>query len=492
MRKIGAYCFSAMFLLLFTFAPICTVCAESEGLILKAQQPWETYGNGSTCISGSSNLFVYDIDNDGVTEIVTGGSMYQIVNQTRTVVQAPLMIWNWDGKNVTLELSYKWPGSLRAISAADLDNDGIVELITAGTYRNETGSVNTLRIWNWDNTELVLKAQFDDKAVSAMFVADLDKDGVPELLTVGRLVKDNKTTAQMTTWQYSNGLNVVQRVDLDVANVTNANSIAAIDLDGNGDIEIVVGGYSDSLNNSKGQVTVWNWVDNNFVLKANREWQFGGEGYALTIAGGVQGNTIVNNVKAADINQDGKDELVVGGFTWDGEDVLAQIKVFAWDGLSLAELDSVEWAGDYLTEVKCLYLFDVDNDGVNEVISSGTIAAAGSFKNASSSPDRGQLRIWALTDGKLTLKIDTVWSLEDGVCAWNVVAFNLGGVPQIVTVGCLGVGGLCDPNMRIWELPQSNNNYNIIIVIAAVLATATILTTLMIIRKKASNTKKAL
>ena len=45
----------------------------------------------------------------------------------------------------------------------------------------------------------------------------------------------------------------------------------------------------------------------------------------------MQGNTIVNNVKAGDLDGDGKDELVAGGFAWDGSFVKAQIKVFAWE-----------------------------------------------------------------------------------------------------------------------------------------------------------------
>jgi len=103
------------FLICLLLSPVLVTVsyAQADGIILKAQQPWETYGVGSTCISGSSNLFVADIDADGVIEIITGGSMYQIVNGSRGVGQAPLMIWNWNGEAIALELSYKWPGSIR-------------------------------------------------------------------------------------------------------------------------------------------------------------------------------------------------------------------------------------------------------------------------------------------------------------------------------------------------------------------------------------------
>ena len=254
-------------ILLLTIFIVPLSIAQSDGIILKAQQPWESFGVGSTCISGSSNLFVADIDGDGSTEIITGGSMYTIVNGSRGVGQAPLMIWNWNGENITLELSYKWPGSIRAIYAADLNGDGQVELITAGTFRNDTGSFSTVRVWHWDNKDLILMGSYDGLTVSALFVNDLDKDGISELLSVGRLVKDNKTTAQLTLWHFNDNLGIVESLDLDSANVTNANSLYAGDFDDNGQVEIAIGGYSDNLNNSKGQVTVWNWAGNNFSLK---------------------------------------------------------------------------------------------------------------------------------------------------------------------------------------------------------------------------------
>jgi hypothetical protein len=36
-------------------------------------------------------------------------------------------------------------------------------------------------------------------------------------------------------------------------------------------------------------------------------------GYALNIAGGVQGNTMVNNVKVGDVDGDGAPEIITGG-----------------------------------------------------------------------------------------------------------------------------------------------------------------------------------
>jgi hypothetical protein len=108
----------------------------------------------------------------------------------------------------------------------------------------------------------------------------------------------------------------------------------------------------------------------------------------------VQGNTIVNNVKAADLNGNGFKEIVTGGFTWNGENVTAQVKVWTWNGNILTERSNAEWADDYLTKVKCVSLNDVDGDGKIDIVTSGTVATAGNFANPTSIPDRGQLRVW--------------------------------------------------------------------------------------------------
>ena len=464
--------FTVSLAFLFLSLLISGVNAQDQGIVLRAQQSWETYGVGTTCISGSNNLFVGDVDYDGVVEILSGGFMYTLDNGSRSGTQAPLMIWNWNGENVTLELSYKWLGNIRSVYGADLNEDGKIEIITAGTYRNETGTYNSIRIWHWDNEELSLKANYEGIAVTAVYVQDLDGDGSPELITVGRIQKDSIVTAQLSLFKFSEELKLIDTMQLDSASVTNANSVFADDLDNNGEVEIIVGGYSDFLNNSKGQVSIWHWKNGAFTLKENKQWQLFEGGYALTIAGGVQGNTIVNNVKAADLDGDGLKELVTGGFTWDKERVLAQIKVLTWGGSTLVEKDSQEWADDYLTEVKSISIYDVDGDGKNNVVSSGTIAAAGSFNNTSVASDRGQLKVWMWADQSLTLKDGTQWSMFDGICAWNVAAFDIdgNGNAEMVTLGCMGKDSLCDPNMRIWGLPQTiTTTDNTIYIIVGVL-----------------------
>lgn len=240
--------------------------AQSQGFNLEAEQNWDTYGVGGTCIYGAHNIFVGDVDCDGVMEILTGGFAYNTENGSRTASQAPLKIWNWNGQNVTLKASSNWLGNILCLYAADIDGDKTVEIITAGSYRNQTGNYSSscLRIWHLTNQELSLKAHYEGIAVSSIYVCDVDEDGAAEILTVGRLRKDTVTTGQLCLWHFKdNTLSLAGKLDLDIADVTNANSVYASDLDSDGKVEIMVGGYSGYSTTARGNLAFGSGMDKN-------------------------------------------------------------------------------------------------------------------------------------------------------------------------------------------------------------------------------------
>ncbi len=424
-----------------------------SGLNLEAEQNWDTYGVGGTCTYNTQNLYVGDVDGDGASEILTGGFAYHTQDGARISMEAPLKVWSWNGQNVTLKASATWNGSIYCLYATDIDKDGITDIICGGSYRNDTGRLtSSLRIFNLINGQLELKAHYEGIAVNSLFVSDVDKDGINDLLTVGRHA-DN--SSQLSIWHVEeSNLLLDQTLPLTGANVTSANSVYTSDLDNDGAIEVLIGGYSDSLANSNGLVSVWYWNGQEFSLEAVNKWQLG-EGTAKTIAGASQGNTAVNNVKAADLDGDGNKEVVTAGFAFDGQNVNAQIKVWRWDTTCLTELASKEWATDYLTEAKSIALNDVNGDGKVEIVQSGIAASKDSFNNPEGVHDRAQIRIWSFNGTGISLVESRDWTFDEGACAWNVGSGDVDndGIVEMVTVGCTALKGNCDPDMRIWSLP---------------------------------------
>lgn len=99
----------ALFFLVFTLLLALGVFgvytfSQSSSLMLEAEQHWETYGVGGTCIHGSHNLFVVDADSDGVCA------------------------WN--------------------VGTGDLDNDGTVEIVTVGCMGMNNLCDPDMRIWS--------------------------------------------------------------------------------------------------------------------------------------------------------------------------------------------------------------------------------------------------------------------------------------------------------------------------------------------------------
>jgi len=209
MYEVFPFVFLALFSS-FSLLPIIGAYAQEDvSLTLEKEENW------AGCIPGGHNVFVNDVDDDGVLEIITGGLMYG---------GGMLNIWSWDGENLTLERGHKWSTinrtSVLGVYASDVDGDGDTEIITAGVNFNGSVSFAQLRIWCWDGATLVLENSQEWCAAEEAIV----------------------------------------------------NSVYTYDVDGDGVIEIITGGFDDNLEKSSGQIRIWNWNGETLVLENSHEW----------------------------------------------------------------------------------------------------------------------------------------------------------------------------------------------------------------------------
>jgi hypothetical protein len=491
-------------LALFIILPLLTLAlfathessAQSNSLIVEAEQHWDTYGAGGTCIPGGHNLFVADVDGDGAKEMITGGFSYNYLpNDNRTLFWAPFKIWNWDGTNLTLEKNYSWTGNIGCVYAGDADGDGKTEIITAGWLTNSTNSVSSLRIWHWNGQDLVLRGSYEGISVNAIFVGNVDKDNKPEIVTVARAYNTTQSPAQLSVWQWDgNSFSLKKSAEWSAASdIARGSSVNAGDLDKDGVIEIVTCGYVNNLKNCSGQVRVWQFDGTDLSMKANAEWRMV-DGYSVDNAGNVMGNTMAHNVKVGDVDDDGFLEIVTGGFTYDGEKVKGQLRIWNWTGGILNLEKSQEWMTSDITEIKSVSLNDVDGDGKIEIVTSGSSAGYDSFAQDAANKAQAQIRVWSWDGNTLTLKQSKDWIVGEAVCAWNVGTGDVDndGVVEIVTVGCMQIENShdCDPDLRIWSLPAASApraSFPYLLVAVGGVATAAIvgaIATFMFLRKR--------
>jgi len=438
--------------------------AQQGGLTLRAASNWDLSKSG-ICVHGGQSIVVSDLNNDGQKEIVTGGGMYYVFDDgTHSRGYAPIEIWNWNGTALNLSTNCSYPGGLSSLCAGDLDGDQKPELITTGTSSNDSGSYSSLRVWNLDGLNLNLRASYDGilkGSVGLPTIGDVDGDGKPEIVAVGSSSSTSTSLAQIYVFKFS-GTGIAQFANTGWS--ARASSVCTYDLNKDGAAEIVTAGYNGPLKNSQGQLCVWNLEGTNLSLKSNTGWSMVNGSYSLTIANNPMGNTIASIVKIQDIDNNGVPDIVTAGFTYNGSNALAQVRIWNWNNGNLNLLKSHEWSNLDITQPTSLALADVDRDGKTEIITSGATGGYQSFGSGTGDKTRSELDIWSWNGNDIVLKDTTQWFTAESALAtdsaWcvDVADINGDGAVEIATAGCAQVTNICDPDVRIWSLSAVNNS----------------------------------
>ena len=323
---------------------------NGSAITLEHYEMWQTDGN-----TRAWSVFAADVDDDGVTEILVGA-------ETKGQVFGQLRIWNWNGTTLTLEHSEEWQTiswtHVYSVFAADVDKDGVTEIVTGGDAFNGTHYNNQLRIWNWNGTALTLESSREwstgsGAGIQSVYAIDVDGDDIVEVVSAGQ----DAFEAQLRIWNWNTTELTLEHSEEWVLEWTaRATSVLASDVDGDGTVEIVTGGHADELYGSSwvnnGQLRVWNWNGTTLTLEDSAEWPLNGTGaYVWTVTPG-------------DVDRDGATEIVTAG----PEGSASQLRVWSFNGSALtldATQDSIDdWADT-------VFAFDVDNDGTTEILSAG-------------------------------------------------------------------------------------------------------------------------
>jgi hypothetical protein len=207
------------------------------------------------------------------------------------------------------------------------------------------------------------------------------------------------------------------------------NSVAVGDVDGDGQVEIVTGGFYFDGVRSNAQLIEWNGA----TLAVDRliGWYW-------------TGNTAINSIALGDVNNDGQDEVVTGGFYTDGAS-RSNAQLIEWNGANLSVDRLTGWCWTNNTEVNSIALGDVDADGAGEIVTGGQ------FNDQSR--DVAQLVIWSGLNMSAEKIQAWYWTGNTRINSVAVADTNQDLLNEIVAGGSFYDSYRLNSQITVWGMP---------------------------------------
>jgi len=340
---------------------------------------------------------------------------------------------------------------VHGVTAADIDGDGVVEIITVGEtlIGNPAMTKAQLRIWNWTGTTLFREKTYEWQQAPlasvtvayGVFAGDLDGDNDQEIAVVGKTGDANgyDWMIRVFTWDgttltsYSPG-------------IVNApgeayRAVYAANLVGDSKLEIIAVG--DRINNPH-DGGVWLWSFDGSSL-----------GYLDSYYWGSNNDIVANGVSAGDVDGDGVIEFVTVGYYKQSALTAKQGQLRIWNYVNsqftVEKEENINENGQLTTEWYGVYLGDVDYDSTTEIVVTGY----GYDDTFGVRCNNGVLRIWTWTGipRVLSLELNRQWPVSGSdTISYSVYAKSFAGnYQQIVSGGKTTVSGTDYAQLKIWN-----------------------------------------
>ncbi len=320
--------------------------------------------------------------------------------------------------------------TLSAIYTADLNDDGLIEIVSIGTTE-ESGIYHAeLRVANWDGSTYTLRAierwMIDGAATNGreVYCGDLNGDGTSEILTAA--ISDQ---LELKLWRFDAGSGSLTVEAEGTWETSDLRSMAVGDIDEDGLIEIVTGERRSVPN--RFQIRIVQFDGSDFVDEHIENWQVDGAG------GSVHGLAV------GDVDADGETEIVTA-VTANNQ---IQVRIGYWNGSDMNLETSDQWYTLDRSNAMQVSLGNLDDDSFLE------IAVAGTARNVSdfSHPLFGCISVWQWDQTELRIEAHNTWQSTSGNVEFfgcYVTDINSDDLDEIIVAGPLHE----DPAMNILRI----------------------------------------